>query len=347
MKLQRATYEKTDMNLKLHLCNAVFEAYSASYLTTKTHMLEIASESYNLTWVNCEMASFIHMKESSKFYATADASGVIIQSLDVLDFSVIHLSAFERSSKKHKDKIWSQERDRRTKWHHIEEVIRAGVILQRLNDPNYHKDKRYVTHVAKVKNETLAKTTADSRKNSKNNSGKSDKSEKRVNNNNNNNNNNAARYSPLTTRRVQYSAEANRTVVIMPFLGGAMGAGHSELGNRFEYLKTCFWSLYEFFPHIVASVTRPADVEWALTKSGLPFFDILLNENLPKSAGLPVATTQQTKYRLMHDPVWSSAFDYVFFTESDQILISRELQSMYHHLSKYPRYEPLIRLECN
>ena len=30
-------------------------------------------------------------------------------------------------------------------------------------------------------------------------------------------------------------------VVIMPFLGGAMGAGHSELGNRFEYLKACFW----------------------------------------------------------------------------------------------------------
>jgi len=27
----------------------------------------------------------------------------------------------------------------------------------------------------------------------------------------------------------------------MPFLGGAMGAGHSELGNRFEYLKASFW----------------------------------------------------------------------------------------------------------
>lgn len=31
----------------------------------------------------------------------------------------------------------------------------------------------------------------------------------------------------------------------MPFLGGLMGAGHSELGNRFEYLKACFWSIYE------------------------------------------------------------------------------------------------------
>jgi hypothetical protein len=29
-------------------------------------------------------------------------------------------------------------------------------------------------------------------------------------------------------------------------------------------------------------------------------------------------------------------FDYVFFTESDQILISRELPLMYAHLKKYP-----------
>ncbi len=34
---QRGVHEKD--NLKLHLCNGVFEAYSASYLTTKQHML--------------------------------------------------------------------------------------------------------------------------------------------------------------------------------------------------------------------------------------------------------------------------------------------------------------------
>lgn len=35
------------------------------------------------------------------------------------------------------------------------------------------------------------------------------------------------------------------TVAVMPFLGGAMGAGHSELGNRFHYLRACFWSVYQ------------------------------------------------------------------------------------------------------
>jgi hypothetical protein len=43
-----------------------------------------------------------------------------------------------------------------------------------------------------------------------------------------------------------------------------MGAGHSKLGNRFEYLKTCFWSFYEFLPNIVAAVTRQEDVDWAM-----------------------------------------------------------------------------------
>lgn len=37
MSRQRGVYEGE--NLKIHLCNGVFEAYSASYLTTKEHML--------------------------------------------------------------------------------------------------------------------------------------------------------------------------------------------------------------------------------------------------------------------------------------------------------------------
>jgi hypothetical protein len=62
----------------------------------------VASESYNLSWVNCEMASFIHMKASAKAYHDPSIEGLVMQSLDVLDFSVIHLSAYERSSNKHR-----------------------------------------------------------------------------------------------------------------------------------------------------------------------------------------------------------------------------------------------------
>lgn len=103
--------------------------------------------------------------------------------------------------------------------------------------------------------------------------------------------------------------------------------------SRFEYLKGCFWSFYEFIPNIVAGVTRQEDVDWALQLSGLPFYDIILMPKLPKSAGLPVGLTQEVKRRLL-DRRYD--FDFIFFTESDQILISRQLQLMYHNLQQYP-----------
>ena len=38
-------------------------------------------------------------------------------------------------------------------------------------------------------------------------------------------------------KKFQYLPEAYRTVVVMPFLGGAMGAGHSELGSTMALIK--------------------------------------------------------------------------------------------------------------
>jgi len=73
MSQQKGVFEHE--NLKLHLCNAVFEAYSASFLTTRAHMISVKSESFNLTWVNCEMASFIHMRDSRAFYKNPHGSG--------------------------------------------------------------------------------------------------------------------------------------------------------------------------------------------------------------------------------------------------------------------------------
>ena len=42
-------------------------------------MIHVKSEGYNLTWVNCEMASFIHMKESRNFFVNPHAHGIIVQ----------------------------------------------------------------------------------------------------------------------------------------------------------------------------------------------------------------------------------------------------------------------------
>ena len=167
---QNAIFEKDDP--KLHLCNAQFEAYSAAWLTTREHVLEVKSETFNLTWVNCEMASFIHMRDSNSFYKNPQGKGMIIQSLDVLDFAVIHLSTYERSNKKYMRKLWNDKNERKQEWSKIEPVIQSAKFLEQAN-----RNKKF-----------------------------------------------------------KYLPEAYRTVVVMPFLGGAMGAGHSELGNRFEYL---------------------------------------------------------------------------------------------------------------
>jgi hypothetical protein len=55
-----------------YCCATILTLYSAYYIAPNSHphaaYLAVASESYNLSWVNCEMASFIHMKASSKFY---------------------------------------------------------------------------------------------------------------------------------------------------------------------------------------------------------------------------------------------------------------------------------------
>ena len=108
---QNAPYEKDEP--KLHLCNGVFEAYSAAYLTTRQHIINVKSEGFNLSWVNCEMASFIHMRESKSFYRDPKGEGMIMQSLDVLDFSVVHLSAFERSTRRYVRQLY-QSREART-----------------------------------------------------------------------------------------------------------------------------------------------------------------------------------------------------------------------------------------
>jgi hypothetical protein len=56
---------------------------------------------YSLDWVNCEMASFIMYNKS----ASHNNGGQGVQSLDVLDFSAIHLSAYERLHRRWQKKL--------------------------------------------------------------------------------------------------------------------------------------------------------------------------------------------------------------------------------------------------
>ena len=56
--------------------------------------------------------------------------------------------------------------------------------------------------------------------------------------------------------------QLKRTVAIMPFLGNTNGAGHSNLSNRYLYLKACFWSIFAYIPNVIAVVQSQVDYDY-------------------------------------------------------------------------------------
>lgn len=87
--------------LKFHRCYDEHESFSGSFLITKPHLLNhFHNDKYYLSIARAELASFIVF---DLFYPRSDVrSGTMIQSLDLLDFSVIHLSAYERLLRRYK-----------------------------------------------------------------------------------------------------------------------------------------------------------------------------------------------------------------------------------------------------
>ena len=213
------------------------------------------------------MASFTHMRNSDTFYTDAHAHSMIIQTLDILDFSVIHLSAYERIHKRHQKVLYKTNKERRSAWSNIDIIQNISYILESNVRPTSS-----TTHTNTNSNNIHTNTT-----NSNSNTHTHTSSNKSYNTNS-------------KSKIIYDSNTTNKTVVIMPFLGGSMGAGHSVITNRYIYLSTCFWSFYTYIPYIVISVTRKEDVIYLKKHSNLPFYDILLLDNLPKSAALPMAT---------------------------------------------------------
>jgi hypothetical protein len=280
-------------HLAYHKCRDGGEAYSAAYLTTREHIVEHNSN-YSLSWVNCEMASFIMMSPAKDMNKEKD--GQILQSLDVLDLSVVHLSAYERSQRKYAHKF---------KVAHAH-AMRARAQAGQGKSSGAEAIRLEETGIEPVNDATKQLQSLF-------------REQKRA--------GAPPRFDEETTEFL------NRTVAVMPFLGTDMGSGHSDLGNRYRYLHTCFWSLRAYFPHVVVSVKSEVDAEY-VRSSGMPVFDVLLNEGLPKSASLPVATVQHTRRKLLARE-WS--FDFVYYTESDQILLLRRAAELYRHLQAHPR----------
>ena len=135
-----------------------------------------------------------------------DHDGTLIQSLDVLDFSVIHLSAYERLQRRHG-----------TKSHKMEAVRNAT---------------KFIEGFAGGRNSSTALSTGNVA---------------------------GLNATSLNSSTFRPSIHSQRTIAVMPFLGSEVGAGNSNVGNRLEYLRACYWSLHIYFPRIVAIVKNSKD----------------------------------------------------------------------------------------
>jgi hypothetical protein len=261
--------EEEKLYLDLHKCPDLGEAYGAAYIITKSYLLHHFVH-YNLSDMNCEMGSMVVMNYNAKA-SDKNATGLIIQSLDVLNYAVIHLSAYERLQRRHEDEL-ERMLMRNVTWN-IDAIVNVSRLMK----------QRYYDY-------------------------------------------------PLQHMKHQY-AQFNRTIVIMPFLGSEVGAGHSKTANRYLYLEACFWNFYTFSSNIVVFVMSLKDYDYIKNVSKLPFSEIILLRNLPTLSSLPVASVQYTKERLA-DGRWN--FDYIFFTESDQLLLMRIPDILFQHLDAYP-----------
>ena len=111
-----------------------------------------------------------------------NVNGSVTQTLDVLDFSVVHLSWYERLQKRHARKM-------------KEELKIAKSDVKRMQE--LHSSSAIITTVEILKTRALK----------------------------------------LRDPNLPFPIpELNRTVAVMPFLGSDMGAGHSNLGNRYNEL---------------------------------------------------------------------------------------------------------------
>ena len=134
------------------------------------------------------------------------------------------------------------------------------------------------------------------------------------------------------TKQVNPSGQSSdKVVVIMPYYATKGGdSGHSALESRRIYLRKTVESLKPTFPHYTVCVATKPDYEYVTDPSNeLGFYDVLHYYTLPKPSRLGFATVHTAQQAMLNNPKWSR-FEYVFYTESDQILHVRDVNRLLH-----------------
>lgn len=99
--------------------------------------------------------------------------------------------------------------------------------------------------------------------------------------------------------------------------------------HRQMFLRLTIKTLANIFPNIVVSVSEQHDYEYVVNDSGLNqyLYDVHFVRNLTRAVALPLVTCCQTRTLLL-DGTYDSKFQFIYFTETDQILQLRNVNAI-------------------
>jgi len=309
-----------DLNhLRFHRCFDEGEAYAGALLITREHFLSVTPEQepdLSSQHISIETASFQFMetRKTSKLNHALEV-GAVVQTLDLFDLSVIHLSAYERSLRHH------GYQDRRGPA--VERMVKVADDLELRYKP---------THIAAAAGAggAAAAATADTAARGEGEEG--DVGE------------------DSTSQKY-----LSQTLVLLPWAGSNKGVGNSKTAMRAAYLKACFWSFYSRYKgNIVIGVPSEQDAWTVKEVLQLPALDVWV---LPHVKLLPLALLAEARVKFRQAAAGGggggagggegdgiavyAAFQYVFFSESDQLLVMRHgnnaRSEIYPLLNAYPR----------
>lgn len=99
--------------------------------------------------------------------------------------------------------------------------------------------------------------------------------------------------------------------------------------HRQMFLRLTIKTLANVFPNIVISVSQQHDFDYVMNDSGLNqyLYDVHFVRNLTRSVALPFVSSCHTR-RLLLDGTYDSQFEFVYYTETDQILQLRNVNAI-------------------
>eukprot|EP00602_Paraphysomonas_sp_CaronLab_P012540 CAMPEP_0185038474 /NCGR_PEP_ID=MMETSP1103-20130426/34182_1 /TAXON_ID=36769 /ORGANISM="Paraphysomonas bandaiensis, Strain Caron Lab Isolate" /LENGTH=368 /DNA_ID=CAMNT_0027576917 /DNA_START=527 /DNA_END=1633 /DNA_ORIENTATION=+ len=128
---------------------------------------------------------------------------------------------------------------------------------------------------------------------------------------------------------------ADRTLVVIPFLLSSKGESGTMKTYRKKNLKLCFWSIFPLFRNIIGAVVNDRDREQALRI--LPFSRVIKIPEVTVTGmcGLPMAALLQIRREMLINTTMRDSFDFIYYTEGDQVLFARKLPDIFSYLTTH------------